>query len=64
VKFYVSFEHGTAGYNMPPGYMGNPNPWIRNTFIFTITDEAQKVSNTAEVAQELLIRHLGLIRKY
>jgi hypothetical protein len=36
VKFYVSFDHGEAGYNVPPGRSPNPNPWIRNTFIFTI----------------------------
>jgi hypothetical protein len=34
--FYVAFDHGIAGYNTWPGRAPNPNPWIRNTFIFTI----------------------------
>jgi hypothetical protein len=34
--FYISFDHGTAGYNTAPGYWPNPNPWITNKFIFTI----------------------------
>jgi hypothetical protein len=34
--FYIAFDHGQAGYLMPPGYFGNPNSWIRNTFVFTI----------------------------